>query len=105
MKITDRQQLAQDIFNECLEVLLKKGKDYSGEDDCLSNFKESAQRLGLTKYQVWGIYFDKHLRSLLNSVKYNPQHPQVESEPIRSRVVDIINYAIIFYALNEEDMG
>ena|SRR3990167_8872755 len=102
MRIETRQKLAKDIFKECLEVLEKKGKDYSGSGDCLSNFKRNAERLGLTKYQIMLVYMAKHFDSICNAIKANPQNPQVESEPIRSRVVDIVNYTVIFYALMEE---
>ena len=102
MKIETRQKLAQDIFKECLEVLEKKGKDYSGSDDCLSNFKRNAERLGLTKYQIMLVYMAKHFDSICNAIKADPESPKAESEPIRGRIVDLINYAVIFYALMEE---
>ena len=103
MNIKDRQSIALARFKECEEVLLKKGKDYSGVEDALANFKENAERLGLTKYQVWAIYFNKHVDSILNSIKANPESPQVESEPLEERITDVINYAVILEALLRED--
>jgi len=103
MKIETRQKIAQERFKECLETLLKKGKDYSSSEDCLSNFKRNAERLGLTKYQVWLVYFMKHVDSICNAVKSNPDNPQVESEPLEGRITDIINYALILEALITED--
>lgn len=104
MTVQERQKIAKEIFEECLNLLEKKGKDYSSTEDSLANFKRNAERLGLTKYQIWAVYFAKHVDSVLNSIKYSPNNPQVESEPIKSRVIDIINYAIILYALYSEDL-
>lgn len=91
------------IFKECLETAEKKGRDYSGTADSLSNFKRNAERLGMTKYQVWAIYCAKHIDSIFNSIKHAPEFPQVESEPLRGRVVDAITYLTIFLALIDEE--
>ena len=96
-------QLAESIFEECIATLKTKGDDYASKEDALANFKRNAERLGMTKYQVWLLYFTKHVDAIINSVKRDPTCPQVESEPIRSRVVDNINYLILFAALMEED--
>lgn len=103
MTIEERQKIAERVFQKCLETLEKKGADYSSKEDSLSNFKRNAERLGLTKYQIWLIYFMKHIDSVCNAVKNNPENPQVESEPLESRIVDIINYALILQALLEEN--
>ena len=103
MNIQERQNVAEKRFNECLKVLLAKGKDYAGKEDSLANFKRNAERLGLSKYQVWATYFNKHIDSVNNAIKYNPINPQVESEPLTERIIDIINYAVILEALLSED--
>lgn len=103
MKIEERQKIIEEIFQECLGVLRDKGADYSGNEDALSNFKINAKRLGMTKYQVWLIYFMKHIDSVCNSIKDNPENPQVHSEPLGGRVTDIINYAAILQCMLEED--
>ena len=103
MRIEERQKIAEDLFKKCKEILLKKGKDYSSQEDCLSNFKRNAERLGLTKYQVWLVYFMKHIDSICNSIKYSPEYPQVESEPLEGRIIDVINYAVILASLLKED--
>jgi len=103
MTINNRNKLASARFKKCLEVLMAKGRDYSGEGDCLNNFKQTARDLGMSKYQVWAIFFQKHIHSVLNSIKRSPEKPQVESEPLEERITDIINYAIILEALLDED--
>jgi len=103
MTIPERNLIAQEIFKKCLDVLTRKGKDYAGNEDSLSNFKRNAERLGLTKYQVWAIYFNKHVDSINNAIKSSPNNPQVESEPLEQRIIDIINYAVILLCLLKED--
>jgi len=105
MTIKKRQKIAKDLFNKCIDILIKKGKDYAGNEDCLSNFKRNAERLGLTKYQIWAVYWNKHVDSINNAIKSNPNFPQVESEPLESRIIDLINYEIILLALLLEDIN
>lgn len=104
MTIQDRQMVAEGVFNGCKDILLSKGKAYSGEDDVLSNFKLNAERLNLTKYQVWAIYFNKHIDSILNAIKVSPASPVDESEGLSGRITDVINYAVILQALLIEDI-
>lgn len=103
MKIEDRQLLAEDLFNKCLALLKSKGEAYSGNEDALSNFKMNGQRLGLSKYQIWSIYFNKHIDSINNAVKYNPNHPEDKTEGLQGRIIDAINYLVILEALLSED--
>jgi hypothetical protein len=103
MTTAQQLKLADELVNEAIGVLKAKGKDYSSDTDALANFKRNADKLGLTKYQVWSLYFTKHVDAIINSIKRDPVNPQVESEPIKSRVVDIINYGICLVALLEEN--
>lgn len=105
MKISIRQKLIDELFEQCRKILHSKGTDYSGEEDSLSNFKKNAERLGLSKYQIWLVYFNKHIDSVQNSIKRNPDKPQVESEPLEDRIKDIINYAALLYCMIKEDEG
>lgn len=99
ISIAERQEIAEEIFAECIETLRRKGADYSGDEDSLKNFKRAAENLGLTSFQVWAVYYSKHVDSILNSIKRNPKRPQVESESLRGRIVDVINYSLILQAL------
>jgi hypothetical protein len=105
MLLTERERVIEELMEKCREVLCAKGKDYSGETDSLSNFKRNAERLGLTKYQVWLVYFLKHVDSVSNAIKAAPAFPQVESEPLEDRVIDIANYVFILAALIREDQA
>jgi len=103
MKLKRRKEIFQEIMTECMELSEKKGKDYSGDTDSLSNFKLNAESLGITKYQTWAIYFKKGIDAILNSVKSNPERPQVESEPLRERIKDGIIYLVLLLCLLIED--
>lgn len=103
--MTTQQQikLAEELFNECIATLKSKGADYASNTDSLANFKRNAERLGMTKYQVWLLYFTKHVDAIINSIKRDPTSPQVESEPLRGRILDDINYLVLLHCLLEED--
>jgi hypothetical protein len=105
MNLAERQKIAEELFNESLKIFMDKGIDYSGDTDSLANFKINAERAGITKYQVWQIYFNKHVDAINNAIKNNPKNPQVASEPLRGRINDIINYAALLASLLKEDEG
>jgi len=100
-----REQAVSELLEECRALRISKGVDYSGASDVLDNFKRNAEPWGLTKYQVLSIYLSKHLDSVRNSIKANPSYPQVESEPIRNRIADAVNYLLLLHCLLEEDAG
>jgi hypothetical protein len=103
MNLETRNKRAIELYDECLAVQKAKGADYSGREDALANFKRNAERLGMTKYQIWAVYTAKHIDSIFNSIKTDPNSPQVESEPLRGRIVDAISYLSILEALLAED--
>lgn len=104
MTIEERQQIVEQIYREATETMLVKGKSYAGTgSDSLANFKRNAERLGLSKYQVWAVYFNKHIDSINSAIAFNPQKPVDMSENIRGRVIDVINYATILECLLDED--
>lgn len=83
------------IISECAQILRSKGDDYTEgnrETDPLYNFKTLAKELGLTPEQVWAVYWRKHVSAILNFAKGG----RVESEPIRERIKDAINYLLLF---------
>ena len=93
MTVKERDELIKKIFDKCRVILLKKGHDYSGEEDCLSNLRDFGflgvvVRLG-----------DKYNR-LKNFVKQRTL--QVKDESVVDTLLDTINYAflaIIFYCI------
>jgi hypothetical protein len=87
------------------KIMSDKGTSYSGAKDAsqgdrLANFKRVADRVGVSPMQVWLIYFLKHVDSVCTFVKTGH-----ESEGLRSRALDIANYAMLGVALNDEAAG
>jgi len=103
MKIDERTQIAKNIFDEVLKISESKGKAYAGEGDSLANFKRNAERLGLSKYQVFGVYFNKHIDSINNAISQNPDKPVDKTEGLHGRIVDAVTYLCILDALLIED--
>lgn len=93
--------LSAELSNEAYEVLAAKSKDYADKDDALAAFRMTANELGLDMKQVWGVFFTKHVRSVLSYVKEG----ELESESLRSRIIDLINYLTILDAIDKENSG
>lgn len=104
MNNTQRNKLFDEVIGECKELLNTKGADYADMDkDVLANFKTTGSRIGVSKYQAWFFYMDKHIEAVRNGINRNPEYPDVHSESLRSRVHDLINYSFLLSCLLEED--
>jgi len=104
MTQAERMEFANRLLSEAMDTLIAKGNAYAGKkNDVLANFKRNADRLDLTKYQIWATYFNKHIDSVNNAIAENPEMPVDSAESIHGRVIDIINYAIILECLIKED--
>lgn len=64
------------------------------------NFKHVADRLGITPQQSMMVYVLKHVDAICNDAKTGKQ---VSDETVRSRCQDIMNYAILYASLHEEN--
>jgi len=93
-------KLLRTLNNYAEEIRLAKRPEYTNEnEDVLTNFKTTADRLNVSEMKVWATFFDKQIQSVFAHVKNaNLQ----ESEPIHSRFADIINYCYLGYALFRE---
>lgn len=88
------------LLEECDQITISKGLDYTKSlPDVLTNFKEG-EVFGLTSLQTVGLFTKKHIDSIYNYIKTNSQS---ESEPIRERIKDAINYLIFINAIIEEN--
>ena len=103
MNLTDRTRILEDLFAEALAVSKAKGAAYSSTEDALSNFKTVSEQTGTTPFQVWSVYFLKHVISVLNAIKQNPDKPVEKTESLRGRLIDIIVYAGILEAMSREE--
>lgn len=104
MTIEERTNITKDIFKEVLDVSVSKGKAYAGDGDSLANFKRNAERLGLSKYQIWAVYFNKHIDSINNAIAQNADQPIDKTEGLRGRIIDAVTYLCILGALLTEDI-
>ena len=99
----ERNELFENLHQQEVKLLLSKGADYAGDEDALSNFKINAERLGLTKYQVWSVYFMKHIDSILNAIKNNPSVPERKTESVLLSTLDGRNYLGLLACMITED--
>jgi hypothetical protein len=99
MNIETRNELFVGLLKECSDILNSKGLDYAGDEDANRNFKAVGQALGLTPFQTWAVYFNKHVDAVNNAIKSNPENPKRRAESVEESLKDIINYAGILYTL------
>lgn len=94
--------LVQSTVKSTADLLVSKGREYSGTEDRLSNFKRGANLTGATPLQVAFIYASKHYDSISTYVRETAADrglvPNL-SEPIESRFDDLINYMILMKAI------
>lgn len=98
MKRDEFAKFVETLLQDATKLLDQKGFDYAGDEDVLKNFKQNAERLGMVPDQIWAIYFMKHIDAILTYTR----NGEVKSEAIEGRVIDAINYLILFAALLEE---
>lgn len=82
-------------YDDLVELNKTKGKDYAGDEDALSNFKDAAEQLGVAPEQVWAVYAHKHWSAIVSYCARG----QVESEPIEGRIKDLILYGFLLLGL------
>ncbi len=94
------------IVNGILDKLCKplfdaKGKEYTQNSaDVNANFKRQAEDWSMHPLQVWGVFTNKHFASLKTYVQdvADGKDP-VTTEPIATRVADMINYLLLLAGL------
>jgi hypothetical protein len=91
----------KEILKKVEEMLRTKGEEYQADSNVLSNFETNASRLGLTSFQIWAVYFNKHVESINSSIKKNPHDPSdlKLAEPLQGRVVDAIAYLLLLNSM------
>lgn len=76
-----------------------KNPDYSaGSSDAMANYYELAAAAGITPVQAWMCLMMKHVTAIMRFAKVG----SVTSEPIRGRLIDLANYAMLGAALVED---
>jgi len=101
----NREELLEHITklnNHITEMLASKGPEYQSGENVFSNFENNARDLGLSRYQIWSIYFNKHVKSILNAIKDNPLEPEESntlSESLNGRIIDAVAYLTLLYGM------
>lgn len=87
--------VAQNLIALARDIELQKRPAYTGDNpDVLHNFKTVASRLGITPMQAWGVYFLKHIDSIMSATSNIKQ-----AEPLGGRFADATNYLKLGLAL------
>ena len=103
MNAADRTTILKKYLEDVIDVLDKKGKAYSGTDNVNANIESTAKSLKITKYQVWSVFFKKHIDCIFNSIADNPNHPVDNTESLDGRITDAINYLLILKTMLVDD--
>ena len=101
MKLEIYEEVSQALLDLAHRIETEKRPGYTqGNEDCLHNFKIEAQLTGTRTLQTWGVFFLKHILSIM-SVAKNPDLYQ--AEPIETRFADAINYLKLGWAIYSEE--
>jgi hypothetical protein len=92
------------ILDKVIQTLSAKGVEYQKDEDVLSNFNSNALELNLSPFQIWSVYFTKHVKSIINGIKKNPKNPVNNnlSEPYEGRIIDAIAYLLLLNAMTKK---
>ena len=104
MKVDTFFKLSEIFLEECKEIQLEKGKEYTIDDgsntaDKFRNFRSIGERLNLDPKLVLLTYMLKHMDSIRTYVLYGNEG----SEGIKSRCQDLVNYSIMLWAMDHEE--
>lgn len=95
MNLAEQNEIAENFFNSCKELLLKKGTDYTPEDIAFKELDAISKEIGVDPIKVLWVYLRKHY----TAIKRYVLHDKLESESIDTRLFDMANYCALFYVL------
>ncbi len=79
--------------------VVKKNADYAGDSpNPFAAFDRAAAELGLSREQVWAVFYMKHVQAVLRYIKTG----KLDSESINSRLIDLAAYPAILAAMVAE---
>jgi len=89
-------------MEEILRLGRTKGREYSGLDDRLRNFRRLSEDLGVPKETVLAVYAKKHWDGIMTFIKDSRTQDVTSidyrknlSEPIEGRINDLLTYLIL----------
>jgi len=89
MLASERDQMAQEIFEQCLAIMQSKSQDYATEDDVFSNYTLSAKQAQISPERVFLVRISEKVSRL--GVLLAGREPNHES--LEDNMLDIINMA------------
>ena len=96
-------ELVTSTFQRIVELGIKKGGEYAGDDDRLANFRRNGERLGLPIETIWAVYAAKHWDAIMQFIQdLRNEKTRDRLESIEGRVDDLIVYALLFKAMLDE---
>jgi predicted transcriptional regulator len=98
--MTQKEQIQRfdKLVEKLRQTLSSKGKDYASED-VLSNFKESAERIGQKPYEQCLSMISQKVSRLSNLFK---QDRKPDNESVQDSILDLIGYSFLLDAITEE---
>ena len=104
MKVDTFFKLSDEFLEECKNIQIEKGREYtiddgSGKADKFANFRIIGKIMNLNPKKVLMIYMLKHVFSIITYVLYG----QEGSEGLKSRCQDLVNYTIMLWAMDHEE--
>jgi hypothetical protein len=97
------EELIKDTFDCILHLREVKAAEYSEDSDVLSNFRRNGEDMGVPMEVIWRVYAGKHWDALSQYVRdIGNGTRRVLSEPIESRIDDLILYLCLFKAMLRE---
>ena len=92
--------ISKELKQKATKIMEGKRPEYTNEnEDVLNNFKSTGDKLDISEMKVWATFFEKQTQSIFAHIK---NANLKESEPIKSRFADVINYCYLGYALFKE---
>lgn len=91
-------ELLDSTFGDLYTLNAEKGHDYAGDENVFSNFERGAEKFGLRREQVLGIFLAKHLDAIDTWIREG----EVRSEPIDGRIQDAVMYLLLLLGMASE---
>jgi hypothetical protein len=97
----ERLRIARQFLNTyCLPTMEAKGKDYDDGEDSNANFTQTAlPSRDVDKYVTWWIYCAKQIFAIRSWIDTR----KLFSEPLESRIRDVIVFCLILVGMLVED--
>jgi hypothetical protein len=91
----------QDFFISAERELVRKNADYAPGSNPFEAFDEAARMLGLSREQVWAVFYMKHVQALVRWIAEG----RLTTESIESRLTDLSTYPAILAAMIQDSGG